>query len=47
MQAIELHIITVCLVLLALDPLAVRWQQFRNWHHRRLNAKAKAAGITR
>lgn len=47
MQSIELHVLTVCAVILAIQPLEALWGRVRNWNHRRLNAAAKKAGITR
>jgi hypothetical protein len=47
MQELELHIITFCAVLVALEPLGALLLRFQNWNHRRLNAAAKKAGITR
>jgi len=46
-MAIELHIITVCAVLVALEPLGSLLGRFHNWRQRRLNARAKKMGITR
>lgn len=36
----ELHIITVCVLLLALEPLEKTVRQIRNWSHRRAAHRA-------
>jgi hypothetical protein len=46
-QALELHVVTVCVVLLAIEPLRTLGVLFYNWRQRRLNARAKKMGITR
>ncbi len=45
-QTLELHIVTLCAIILAVSPATRLWREFQNWMDRRAHEQQRKGSVS-